>query len=72
MARYFFHLRDGTDHLDHDGVELPDDEVRGTAVTAAGEAIRDLGAQFFDHDGWRFWVTDEAGNTVCTLTLSGS
>ena len=48
-----------------------EDQVRGAAVTAAGEAIKELGAEFFQHEGWRFWVTDEAGKTVCSLRLTG-
>ena len=72
MPRYFFHLRDGQDHIDEDGVEMLEDHVRGAAVTAAGEAIKELGVEFFHHEGWRFWVTDEAGKTVCTLRLTGS
>jgi hypothetical protein len=70
LPRYFFHLRDGTEHIDRDGVELQEDRVRGAAVTAAGEAIKDLGEGFFEHPGWKFWVTDEAGKTVCTLRLT--
>ena len=54
------------------GVEMLEDQVRGAAVTAAGEAIKELGVEFFHHEGWRFWVTDEAGKTVCTLRLTGS
>lgn len=70
LPRYFFHLRDGAEHIDRDGVELAEERVRGAAVTAAGEALRDLGEEFFDHPGWKFWVTDDAGNTVCTLRLT--
>jgi hypothetical protein len=72
MPRHFFHLRDGKDHIDEDGVEMLEDQVRGAAVTAAGEALKELGVEFFHHEGWRFWVTDEAGKTVCTLRLTGS
>ena len=71
MPRYFFHLRDGKDHIDEDGVEMLEDQVRGAAVTAAGEASKELGVEFFQHEGWRFWVTDEAGKTVCSLRLTG-
>ena len=59
------------DHIDEDGVEMLEDQVRGAAVTAAGEAIKELGVEFFKHEGWRFWVTDEAGKTVCSLRLTG-
>ena len=44
MPRYFFHLKDGHEHLDRDGVELSGlDEVRTQAVIASGEALKDLG-----------------------------
>jgi phosphomannomutase len=46
MPRYCFHLRDGKDHIDEDGVEMVEDQVRGAAVTAAGEALKELGVEF--------------------------
>jgi hypothetical protein len=71
MSRYFFHVRDSAEFIDEEGVELPDlDAVRTQAVVAAGEALEDLGGKFWAGDGWRMWVTDETGATVCALRFT--
>jgi hypothetical protein len=72
VPRYFFHVHDSSDFLDSEGVELPDlvDAARTQAVIAAGEALKDLDGKFWKSPDWRMWVTDEAGETVCTLTFS--
>ena len=73
MARYFFHVKDSAVSLDDDGVEFSSlSEARAQAVVAAGEAIRDLGGQFWPSEAWHMWVTDETGATVCTLDFSGA
>ncbi len=47
MPRYFFHLKDGSEHLDQDGTELSGpDEARTQAVINSGEVLRDYGAKF--------------------------
>ena len=71
MPRYFFHLKDGTTHMDNDGVELSGpDEARELAVVNSGEILRDLGTKFWTSDEWRLWVTDEAEATVCALRFT--
>ena len=71
MPRYFFHYRDGIEHLDHEGVELAGiPEARDMALSSTAEAIRDLGAQFWEDPAWIAWVTDENGATVCSLRVS--
>jgi len=41
MPRYFFHVHDGTERLDRDGIELANPaEARKQAVVASGEAER--------------------------------
>jgi hypothetical protein len=71
MPRYFFHVRDGFERLDREGVELPGiDEARVAAVVASGEALRDHGRAFWDGTEWLMWVTDDAGETVCGLRFS--
>jgi hypothetical protein len=71
MPRYFFHVRDSSEHIDEDGVELPSlDEARSQAVVAAGEALRDLDGKFWNGEDWRMWVNDETGATVCTLRFT--
>ena len=69
MARFFFHLRDGTDFaLDPEGVVLPDLEA---AQTAALQAARDtLGHDI--RDGrldlrYRIDVEDERGTVLHSL-----
>lgn len=43
MPRYFFHVRDGTTVLDHDGTVLPDlAAAREIAQRFASELLRDL------------------------------
>lgn len=43
MPRFFFHLKDGTTHMDQDGVELVGaDEAREAAIIHSGEVLKDL------------------------------
>jgi hypothetical protein len=71
MPRYFFSVRDGMDIPDVEGTELAGlHEARLAAVTAAGEAIRDLGQKFWSGEAWQMHVTDESGVTVCRLNFS--
>jgi hypothetical protein len=68
-----FHVHDGKDCPDHDGVELASlGEVRAQAVIACGEALKDLDGAFWESREWRMQVVDERGATVCVLTLSGA
>ena len=40
MPRYFFHLRDGTDHvIDPEGVDMPEDAIEGAALFQARDCI---------------------------------
>jgi hypothetical protein len=71
MPRYFFHVQDGQTFLDKEGSELPGlKEVRAEAIMASGEMLRDNGRSFWGGTEWRMWVTDEGGNTVCTMKFS--
>lgn len=71
MPRYFFHIIDGTTDSDHIGTDFPDlYAAQDQAVRAAGEAIRDLGGQLFDHESWKMQVDDDAGKMLFTLTVS--
>lgn len=72
MPRYFFNVRDSVEVPDEHGVELQDDDAaRDVAVVASAEAIRDLGARFWDHETWRMIVTDQQGAVVAQLDFSG-
>lgn len=71
MPRYFFHVHDGRDLPDEDGVTLSGiEDARAKAITAAAEALKDLGPRFWGHPDWRMRVTDEQGAIVCELRLS--
>ena len=72
MPRFYFHVRDGREFIDDEGLELPGlDEAREQAVISAGEAIRDLGKRFWNSgEEWHMEVSDEIGETVCSLTFS--
>ena len=72
MARYFFHIKDGRDIPDRDGVDLPDMKaVRSQATATAGEMLRELDGTFSDED-WRMNVANEAGQLVLTLRISAT
>ena len=49
MPRYFFHIIDGRDIIDHDGTELPGlRQVRAEAIRTAGAILRDEGDKFWN------------------------
>ena len=71
MPRYFFNVVDGFSEPDPDGVELPDlDAARTEAITAAGEILRDMGANVWDGTEWRMEVTDGRGRTLFVVRFS--
>ena len=71
MRRYFFHVRDSAEIIDRDGVDCAGiEEARAMALKAAAESLRDLGGKFWNAPEWRMWVTDESGETVCSLSFS--
>jgi hypothetical protein len=72
MARFFFHVRDSVEIIDRDGIDCAGSgEARAMAVKAAADALRDLREEFWNSPEWRMWVTDESGETVCSLRFSG-
>jgi Domain of unknown function (DUF6894) len=72
MPRYFFHVHDGRDIPDREGVELPGpEEARRQAVIACGEALTDLGDRFWEGEQWTMTVKDQQDNVVCELKFSG-
>lgn len=73
MPRYFFNVHDGRTVRDEIGTELPDhDAARAMAVRASGEAIEELGSDFWSGDGWQMDVTDEEGELLFSLYFSSS
>ena len=72
MPRYFFHIHDGRDAPDQEGVYLPDREiVRSEAIRAASEMLRDLDGALVGEE-WAMNVTDRAGQPVLTLRFSAT
>ena len=69
---YFFHVNDGIDKPDLDGTEFPNDQAaRVEAVVLLGELLRDKDGSFWYSGECRMKVVDEAGATVCTVTVAG-
>jgi len=71
VARYFFHLRDGTDQLlDPDGVDLPDlAAVRQTALAAARDTLSNELRDGRLDLRYRIDVEDGRGDLVHSLPL---
>ncbi|TMJ18678.1 MAG: hypothetical protein E6G92_02220 [Alphaproteobacteria bacterium] len=75
MARYYFHLRDGTEELlDDEGREFGDLEALEKAVL---EGARDLIASELRSAGvvdlrHRIDAEDESGNIACTLPFKSA
>lgn len=72
MPRYFFHVHDGRDIPDEEGIELASpDEARNQAVIASGEMLKDLDGEFWESNEWVLTVKDLQGTVVCELKVSG-
>ena len=71
MRRYFFHVHDGVDYRDSEGLTFETlDEARAQAVRAAVESLRDASLDFTMGEVWTMEVQDEYGITVFELTFS--
>jgi hypothetical protein len=71
MPRYFFHVMDGRNIIDHDGTELSGlREARAEAIRMAGAILRDEGDQFWNGTEWQMNVTDLSGQSVLKLRFS--
>ena len=71
MPRYFFHVHDGREIRDDEGVDLPGvSEARQQAIIASGEMLRDYGTEFWGGQRWQMYVVDEVGKTVVRLNFS--
>ncbi|HEX8164896.1 MAG TPA: hypothetical protein VF601_03815 [Beijerinckiaceae bacterium] len=72
MPRYFFHVHDGRDIPDKEGVELSGpEEARNQAVTACDEALKDLDGEFWESSIWTMTVEDWQSHVVCELKFFG-
>jgi hypothetical protein len=71
LPRYFFHVIDGREILDHEGTELLGlKEARAEAIRTAGAILRDEGDEFWNGTEWHMNVTDAAGQSVLKLRFS--
>jgi hypothetical protein len=71
MPRYFFHVHDGRDLRDDEGIELAGrDDAHRQAIITAGEMLRESGRRFLTGDVWEMHVMDDRGATVCRLKFS--
>ena len=70
MPRFFFHLHDGHDHWDADGVELADlTACRRAAARLVGQFLRDHPERFWESNGCSLRVTDAEGDRLFSLSL---
>lgn len=71
MARYFFHMHDGTRRPDRDGVELagPEDAER-EAVVFAAEWLQDHPVEFLDDGHLTVCMEDANGLTLLHVEVS--
>ena len=71
MPRYFFHVIDGRDIIDHEGTEFPNlRTARAEAIRLAGAILRDEGDTFSNGEEWHMNVTDLTGQSVLKLRFS--
>ena len=71
MPRYFFHVSDGAEFPDPEGVVLPDvSAARVQAIETAGAMLKEHGPTFWGGGEWRMTVADQSGETVCSLRFS--
>jgi hypothetical protein len=78
MAKYYFHIKDGTTIFDDVGSELSNlAAVRHAALATVTETLSNMKAlvNFWDGEAWTLWVTDQpdgAGKTVLSLRFSAT
>ena len=71
MPKFHFHVVDGQPIINGDPAEMRDaHEARVEAIRLSGALLQDHANKFWEHPEWRMWVTDEAGETVCSLRFS--
>ncbi len=71
VPRHFFHINDGTDQPDTEGIDFPDFRTaHAEAVRTCGEMIRDIDGKMPVGSTWRMDVADETGRTVLTLQFA--
>ena len=72
MPRFHFHVDDGANLRDHEGTELADlATAKSEAVKLAGRMIYDGAAEFWEAQGLRLTVSDDAGLNLFRINCSG-
>ncbi len=72
MPRFHFHLADGRDYPDEEGIVLPSiTDARRLALMYMSEVLRDAASQPLPEQDWLLEVTTEEGLTLFTLNMFG-
>ena len=70
MPRYFFHVHDGKNIKDVEGVVLPDcQSARVEAVRLSGAILKDEARTIASGGDWHIEVTDESGLILFQMTF---
>ena len=70
MPRYFFHVHDGVQRVDGEGLDLAGPaEAHSQAVIAAGEMLKDEDGHF-TRGNWSLCVLDEDCNVVSDIMIA--
>jgi hypothetical protein len=68
VPRYYFHVHNGEEHVDGQGIELPDEgAARREAVAAAAGMLSDLSDGIWHIPEWTMHVVDQEGIEICNL-----
>jgi uncharacterized protein DUF6894 len=71
MPPYSFHISNGADFPDADGICLPDiTAARFQAIEMTGAMLKERGGTFWNGTEWRMTVVDQHGQTVCFLRFT--
>ena len=71
MPRFYFHIRDGRDQFDMDGIELPDEATAQVeAIRLTGAVLRDETKHVIRAPSWTMDVTDETGRPVYRVDVN--
>jgi uncharacterized protein DUF6894 len=72
MPRYFFNVHYGDPSLDPRGEDLPDDKAAWHEATlVAGEMFKDIDGKFQPGRHWNLEVTNEKGEPLYLIRVSG-
>ncbi|MBE7198184.1 MAG: hypothetical protein INR70_10330 [Parafilimonas terrae] len=73
MPLFYFHIFDGRDVLDSDGLELPDETAaRIEAVRLAGLALHDDAPRVVERRRWTLDVTDGQGSLLYHVAVQAT